>query len=133
MIQLMQPCEEESFILVLFCFFMCVRISRSSPKTHTLFTSPHKNYFRSTGQNVLEAFNALSNILIPCPRFFSVDNRQICLAILVSLARHFSCVEPCRTKCPVMLECSAWHQHKSAGHVRHFSGGLLLTKTFYFT
>ncbi len=63
-------------------------------------TSPRKNYFRSAGHFVRQAFNALPDILNPCQTFFSVDDR----GILFSLAGHFPCIEPCRTKCPAMLE-----------------------------
>ncbi len=33
--------------------------------------------------------------------------------------RTCSCIEPCRTKCPAMLEPSAGHQQKCTGHVWH--------------
>ncbi len=44
--------------------------------------------------------------------------------IFVSLVGHFPYIEPSRTKCLAMLEPSAGHQQKSAGHVRHISRGL---------
>ncbi len=40
-------------------------------------SSPRENYFRAAGHFVRQVFNALSDILIPCQTFFSVDNRQI--------------------------------------------------------
>ncbi len=39
-------------------------------------SSPRENYFRSAGQNVRQAFNALPDILIPCWTFVSVDDWQ---------------------------------------------------------
>ncbi len=47
------------------------------PMLRSAVGSPRENYFRSAGQNVRQVFNALSDILIPCQTFFSVDNRQM--------------------------------------------------------
>ncbi len=88
--------------------------------------SSRENNFRSAGQNVRQALNALPDILISYWTFCSIDDQQICVAILVSLAGHFRNIETCRTKCPAMPEPSAGHQQKSARHARHISRGLVL-------
>ena len=87
-------------------------------------TSVRENYFRRAGQNVRQAFSALSDILSRCQTFFSVDDWQISLVSLVFLVGHFMCIELCWTKCPAWFELSVGHQQKSAGHVRNISRSL---------
>ncbi len=62
---------------------------------------------------------------LPAEHFSKLMNSNSCLPC----RGHFLSVESCETKCPAMLEPSAGHQQKSAGHVRHvwhISRGLLI-------
>ncbi len=80
--------------------------------------SPRENYFRSAGQNVCQAFNALPDILICCWTFFSVNDQQI-LCFMSDIRRTFSMYwtlpdkmsgnvgAPCRTSAEVCRTCPA--------------------------
>ncbi len=82
----------------------------------TLNLSDRENCFWRAGQNVWQAFNALSDILRPCHTFFPSRQLVNISSLLISLATHFMCIDSCWTKCPARYELSAGHQQKYAGH-----------------
>ena len=58
------------------------QISRPSPlpgprEKSAIWCSSRENYFRSAGQSVWQALNALPDIVIHCRTFFSVHDQQI--------------------------------------------------------